>query len=479
MASFNNIFLGQFKKKEFVQMGSESNINYFYDIEEGSKTGKLLSPTPGWELRKTVPVGTISRALYNKQNTFLYYVISNRIYQLDSNLTELDITSSIQLNTSAGYVGVDSNQNDQVIFVDGGNAYAYDEGTATFSVLAGVGLPSTPTDVVFFDGRFYIIARDNQIYAGGLNDVTDWSVLRTGDFNTRPDKTVGIRRLGRQIFVMGQQIGEIWQNKGLAGGFPLAKNNSVYIDYGCLSVASIDESDGEIIWLGSRKNGKASVFMSRGANPIEISDKSVDEAIRNLNNYSNAVGNIYRQGNNLFYNLTFPSDNLTLVCNLTNDFSWHLEEDVGGLRHPAQDVADFRNETLFCYYNQNQLYKLSSDIYTSNGANLKRQKITPQIYSEQYKNLRISKLEIDMLFGKAAADLNLFTQRMLLFISFDGGVTYQSRRPISISKIGQYKYRMIWRNLGFGRNITFKIESYNNYPMHILGDNLILEEMKL
>ena len=70
----------------------------------------------------------------------------------------------------------------------------------------------------------------------------------------------------RQIFVMAKTGTEIWRDVGNTL-FPYQRDNSIAIDHGCLSIESIAEGFGYIIWLSRNNYSNASIVYSTGGSP--------------------------------------------------------------------------------------------------------------------------------------------------------------------------------------------------------------------
>lgn len=203
--------VGSYNNQRFPNIDAERSINLFEYVDLKGKKPKSLISTSGLQ-NQNLDFGTTTggfRAEY-VLNNFEYFVIGTDIWRRDVNnvLTKLNNTP---LPTSAGYVGVDANNNpngSQIIFVDGEIGCVWDTGTEEFTFdlrTVDPGFPLAPIDVCFIDG-FLLVAHGatNQFQLSGFNDVYSWSNVSnpfTADASTDELTVLTNYALGMEIQV--------------------------------------------------------------------------------------------------------------------------------------------------------------------------------------------------------------------------------------------------------------------------------------
>ncbi len=176
--------VGSYNNQRFPNIDGERSINMFEYIDPKGKKPRALLSTSGL-LNTGLVFGTTTGGFRAEfvLNNFEYFVIGSDIWRRDinNNLTKLNPQP---LPTSAGYVGVDANNNangPQILFVDGQIGCVWDTGTNQFTFnLRSVdpNFPITPVDVCFIDG-FLLVANGgtNQFELSGFNDVYSWGLV--------------------------------------------------------------------------------------------------------------------------------------------------------------------------------------------------------------------------------------------------------------------------------------------------------------
>ena len=217
--------------------------------------------------------------------------------------------------------------------------------------------------------------------ANTTNQGSNWDVyLPTGDnantityqqslqLQTKPDYAIAVKRIPGQssnVLVFGTSVCEIWTQTASAGLLLFSKNQSVNVDYGCLSIATIASCDQYIAWLGINESNAPviTVFSDQGAG--QISTDGINHVLSDLKFPEQSTATFYRKDGHLFYQLTFfnPADNMTLVYDFETKKFYNLSD--GNLdHHPAIDVIYFDQQSYFLSLNNSSMYALSTDFTT-------------------------------------------------------------------------------------------------------------------
>jgi len=323
-------------------------------------------------------------AYFSLRGNFAIVVINANVYRISVTLGSILIGS---LSTSRGEVFIDENLNSQICLVDGINAYIYNWSLpANLTKQTGGAFTANlvPNYVTYHD-TFFLFGNALRtgngakwyVYSPHITDPTLITAFAEQAFQNKPDFAVAVKRIPGQssnVLVFGRGSCEVHAHVSSAptttGVLPYRRNNSISIDYGCLSVNTIASNEDRIAWLGVNSQSAPVIMMFAGQQSTRISTDGIDHQLSRIKRPDKSTALFYRQDGHLFYQLTFHhndeldpenSDNLTLVydCN-TNTFFHASDQNLN--YHPARQTIFFNQETYFISLNNGSLYKWSTDL---------------------------------------------------------------------------------------------------------------------
>ena len=277
------------------------------------------------------------------------------------------------LNTFTGDVFIDENNAQQIAVADGQALWIYNWGTgdiaqASLPLNTQTGLPIKPGYVTFHDTYFIVPDTESSFwYLSAPNDGLSWlwgagGVPVNGAIQTKPDNSVAVLRApgkGSLIYVFGNNVTEMWNDVG-SQTFPYQRNNSVSIDYGCISPSTIAAMDDMVVFLGVNERSGPTIISCTGANNGKISTDGIDYRLEQIVNPSASYAFFYTEAGHVFYQLTFvdPKDNITFVYDFnTKLFSTLTDEDYN--HHIAARLAFYNDTYYFVSLNDPNIYELS------------------------------------------------------------------------------------------------------------------------
>lgn len=430
-------------------------------VNVGDKeSAPALIRTPGTKKALDLLSGVNVRALFTFDvSNNLYAVSGQYVYKIDSILNAVLIGT---IGTSSGYVSISSNNNEQVIFVDGTGGWVYNESTNVFQKITADGFPNpAPSSVTFMDG--YFIANSvgtNQWQISGLNDGLSWDPTQNAFFQSSADNIIAVKALKTQLYIFGQKNTEVWVDQGQAL-FPFVRDNTMRFQSGCAAIGSVVQGLDLLFWLARDAQGTASVMMSNGSAPVAISTTDLDQEITGYKTVSDAIGYIYRNNGHVFYSLNFPSANTSWLYDVTSNF-WVEQQMQDGSINVINCAANYNGKIYAGHYNQPSIYTIDQDYFDNDGAPINRIVITNPFVEPAYRAIRLNSLEIDMVMGQGNQVPPGFTPRLSLQVSYDRGITWGLQRYRPISKIGlTVGYRAVFRNLGINKDFCFRLEVYD------------------
>jgi hypothetical protein len=117
------------------------------------------------------------------------------------------------------------------------------------------------------------------------------------------------------------------------------------------------------------------------------------------------------------------------------------------------------------------IYELSLDKYTDNGATIRRVR-TAQVVHNDRKRLFHSQLEIEFEAGVGAVFGDDSNPQAMLDWSDDGGHVWGNEHWTGIGAIGEYKNRAVWRRLGASRERIYRLTVTNAVKPIVIGAHL-------
>jgi len=394
--------------------------------------------------------------LYNR----ILVVFNESLYALSSDLSYIRVG---QLDTSNGSVEMAENANSQIGIVDGLNLYVYNYVDNSFLKKTESELGFRPVSITEQDSYLIIAADDsNQFFVSEVNDAFTYPITQMGEIGG--DRIVAVQAHERQLFVFGQRHTELWRDAGLQI-MPYVQEQTMGISYGCLQKDTIAAAFGLVVWLGASDESNAVLLYSDGSQPKEfpVSD-GIDFKINQLTDPSNSSAFLFQADGHTFYQITFETDNLTLVFDFKNQkFFYATDENLNN--HIAKKAIHFSGNNYFIAFgNDPNLYRLSSTLYTYNGATIPRIRITKPHRRSDHKFFKINELEVMAATGYTAEPL-----RIQMATSKDGGVTFGNYVSCDTGPLGALVRLLRWFQLGYAYDWVFQFRFYGQDRFTILG----------
>lgn len=466
-------------------LNAQTCVN-LYPLMGGPKGKNVIAlyGTPGLILRAFLGAEVI-RGMH-EFNDLLYVVAGDTLWELD---TSFNKTSRGTLNTSTGRVSMADNGIAMMI-VDGTNGYLFNDrttpGTFVLEQITDADFPDGASQVVFLDGYFIFDKVDgnpgefmiSSLYAeqpaGGPPD--DFDILDFATADSHPDSIVAMLAHNGHLYLLGESSTEVWYHSGEE--FPFNPVGGARSERGCAAKWSVGHTPDMLLWLSQDHNGGKQVVMAAGFQFEPVSTPAVDFAIEGYDTISDAFGYCYTQEGHTFYVLTFPTENVTWVYDLTTG-QWHRRagwDTPTALyqRHRGNAYAHFAGKHLVGDFATGKIYELDLDTFDEDGDVLRAERTAPVVHDGQSRRrIRFHKLTIDMEVG--VGDSTTLDPQLILDYSDDGGHVWKGERHLSIGAQGGYDARVIARRLGSSRQRNFRVVITDPVKRVLIGASLELE----
>jgi hypothetical protein len=340
-----------------------------------------------------------------------------------------------------GLVGMKTNDREagpQLVITNGTTtAYVYTiSGGLTTTTLTGPAY-----HVEYQDGYFiYDWNGTGKWFISSVLDGTTYDSTETGATNASPDKVVRIVSNHEQVWVFGDKSYEIYYDSGNLD-FPFvrigeATNEDETIGLGARW--SLTEMDNTIYWIGRDRE----VYKANGYSPVQISDPSISEALRNVD-LDQVTAFSYSDGGHKFYQINL--DDKSLVFDAREN-AWHQRGSwINGkwTKHRAATYIRYQDQHLVGDYQTNQIHQIAGH-KDFNSTPLRWEMITPPLHNNG-SIMFFPNLFVDFQSG---VGLGNGTDPTTTLEWSNDARTWSNESRLSMGKIGNYVNRAIKRRLG-------------------------------
>jgi hypothetical protein len=367
-----------------------------------------------------------------------YVVSGNRLYNGDG-----DLLGTIP---GSGLVSMADDGTQLVIVTGLLKSYVYTV-AGGLAEITDEDFPSA-SSVDFLDGYFLFSEPDSgRFFISAINDGTDFDALDFATAESAPDDLVCVFVDHREVWLMGVDTCEIWQNTGNAD-FPFERIPGAINEKGIWGQFTVTQTDNSIYWVDRdgivRRAGE-------GYSPQRISTHSIEYQI-SQGALDDAEAFSYAQEGHEFYVLTVPGAG-TFVYDAATQ-TWHERESINEGRWRGCCFARNGGNQYVGDFESGNVYQLSLDTYTDNGTEQVAEMVFPPVQNEG-KRFRVHEVRLDMETGTDGAP------QVMLSLSNDGK-TWKNEAWTDFGALGEYTQRAVWRRLGMHETLHLKFSISDN-----------------
>lgn len=402
----------------------------------------------------TVGGGSIRNGISSTSGR-MFVVSGQDFYEVLSDGTSVNHGS---LNTQVGRVSIAENKL-QIIVVDGQDGWIFTKATDTWAQITSVNFP-TCSVVTYQDGYFIVTEDDTQkFYISNINDGLLWDALDFTSAESSPDDLISVISDNGNLWLLGNRSVEAYQNTGNAA-FPFERISGAVIQTGCAGKYTVQKFDNSIVWLGVDEQGQGVVWRTNGYQVQRISTQAIERLIDESDDYTDSFAFVYHERGHMFYCLQIRNRETTL-CYDASTGQWHerayLDTNTNDfVLHRASCFMFFDQKGLIGDRETGDIYEMSLD-YNDDAGNPQVREGTGVHIQEEKLNIPINTFELDMEVGQGLTTGQGSDPQIMLQVSKDGGYTWGNELWRDVGKKGKYNTRVIWRRLGIGRDIVFRV----------------------
>lgn len=438
--------VGSTKFGRYKKISSEQTFNMLISDD-------FLVPFAGYKNKAAISPNGQGRGIYPssvRNLNQLVAVFDNGVYLVNQNVAYSRIGT---IGTFEGDVFIAENNARQIAICDKQKLYIYDYSGNTTPAFQEVTLDFTPTYIAFQAG--YFIATNttgNEWRLSDPNNGLSWPAdpPNVGEFETKPDRPIAVLPFpgsGNQLMVFGSIVTQLWTNTG-AQLFPYQLNSYINIDYGCINPATIAALETIVVWVGVNENSGPAIMYTQGGKPIQFSNDGINFRLAQLTNPTNAYGFLFKQDGHLIYQVTWPDDNLTLAFDFNTEKFFTLTDEYMSY-HIAKRVVFFNDRYYFVSINDGNLYEMSSEFTTYDGAEIPRIRVCKNKRLPDSSQFIVNNLNFTLEQGEEA-DI----QRIDFSFSIDGGASFSDYEGYELNRLGKRQNRIDFWNKGMANDFV-------------------------
>jgi hypothetical protein len=313
-----------------------------------------------------------------------------------------------------------------------------------------------------------------------LNNGASWDATQYAQRSIAPDPWKAMVVDGnRQIWLIGEQTGEVWYDAGTSP-FPFAPVPGSVFGYGTPAPYSVKLANDTMIWLSQTAEGAGVVVAATGLEPQRISSYAIETAIAGYARTStieDAEAVVYSDQGHTFYCLTFPSANATWVFDLATGL-WHErgvwdssagDYDLWGPRSHCyafgQHLVGDRTSGLICTMDTDYATECNGDV-------IRRVRVPPPLWLGQGRRLFVSRLTVLLEPGLGTATGQGVDPQMMMRTSTDLK-RWSATQLASAGKQGEFNTRVYWTRLASSDRVWVpELSVADPIPWRLVGANV-------
>lgn len=295
----------------------------------------------------------------------IYAIFGTHLYKNGVSVGTVDATGGVyQFDSCLGGTP-------KLILGNGVKAYTYDGGAGLVEITDGDFVKPFCKGWAYLDGTtYYMTATDAAIRGSDINDPQAWDPLNKILAQIEPDRGVGLNKQLVYVIAFKQWTTEIFYDAANPTGSPLGRVEGAKINYGCTSMNSVQDCDGDLIYMASNRSAATQIVMVSNLKAKVVSTKPI-ERLLNGADFTTIFSWQFNDNGHRFYGITIKSSNITLVYDLAEDM-WSQWTDTDGNYFPmvaATFVDDGTGNTVHIFQGESdgKLYTASSELATDNG----------------------------------------------------------------------------------------------------------------
>lgn len=435
-----------------LPVSAQECVNFYVNIPQApALSAETLFGTPG-----TVELATSGTAQQVNRGAHVmagipFFVNGDALYRLSesSGVFSMDPLGTIE---AEGRVSLADNGTQLMILVPGGKGYIFTADPDTLTEITDPDFRANgePQHTVFIDGYFAITTDTKKFIVSSLNDGTSYNALDFGTAEADPDDIVAPVVFNNQLFIMGSETTEAFQNIGGAD-FPFQRSG-LFLTKGLFAPFSVVVASDTFFFIGGGTNESPAIWAFVGNNVQKVSTTAIDSILQGFteDEIKESFAWSYAQKGAYFVGFSLPTTTLVLD---TITQKWHERKsratDAAGntnlVKYRANSFVSAYGRVLVGDSRDGRVGSVEPEVFTEYGQLIFR-RVASQPFMNNMQAFFLAWIELTVESGVGTTDTP--NPQIGMSISLDGGKTFRDQKLRGLGRKGEFNRRAIWRRLG-------------------------------
>ena len=448
--------VGGTKYARYPKLSTEETVNMMLSDYDGKKA---LVPFLGYrKALQFLPLGEPREVFASVEFGHIIAVYGKTVIIISKFLT---FGAVGEMQTSAGDVSIAENNNGQIVIADGSeNLYIFNHRLSTFTTIQ----PGFIAISIASHNTFIWAAVQNspQVRLSEANNALIWPGILNTFIQAKSDIVRSVLNFDNCVAVIGKVSTTFFYPNPNDPEFPYRPDTNLILPYGTINGNTVDklsdQHSGPKLMAFLAVNEKSNIFIgySRGSEMLTASVDGLDYLLDTLTNPEDSYGFLFQEDNHVLYQLSFPSDNLSLVYDFSAGAYYTVTANNIGQEHPAKRHVYFDKRDFFINFTDAALYETGTEFTTYDGDVIPRARIVQPIRQRTDEVLIVRQIQLQMEHGENS-DGGIID----LCMSKDGGQTYGSYVSKKMSRLGKRQQMIKYWNLGCSNDFRFQFRFHS------------------
>lgn len=466
-------FLWGSGETQSVIADAERTMNWYLETAQSknAKSPMALFPTPGYQVDYQLP-DAVGRGSCNAGGR-TFFVLGATLFEIEADGT-FTARGTVAIDQYPARLFYNGQVGGQIGISSGGNFYTLILATNAFAQQ----LTGTCTMAAYAAGFFFAFSlTTGKVLLSALNDGTNWSggAFMQRELLADPWQCI-FTDANNLLWLIGTESFEVRYNTGV-GTQPWAPLSGLEGLYGIVSPFAFTRTPFGNFWVSATQHGSGELVFSTGSVPQPVRSYAFSTAVSTYLADTGLAGTellSYQEAGHSFVIVHVPAVPATWAWDATEENMaergvWNPNLGRFDLWMPRVQQLAFGKQ-LVAGWTGSQICQMGVEFSTEfdGVTGIVRERTTPGFTSEHARQ-PIDQLELLMDVGVTPLQLGQGSNPTItLRQSVDGGRTYGNERSASVGRIGEYRRRVYWQQLGAPSDVVLRVRVSDPVPYRLI-----------
>lgn len=279
-----------------------------------------------------------------------------------------------------------------------------------------------------------------------------------------PDNITALLSNGSFLYTFGTRSVQVFSYRDDVN-MPFTSPDNAAESIGIRAPNSLASCGSYVAWLAASDIGQNGIYIMEGNTKRRVSTISIEREISRMQYPDDAIGQFWEENQHLFYAITFITDKVTLVYDVTEN-EWHTRQSYNKGYWRPQYATFAYNKIFFGAIDDNALVYLDNNKYTEYDEEcIVRLRRGGVVYSD---NSPFFVDALNLTLNNGAIDNPTIEPKVMMRYSADGNDWTDTELGM-FGAIGRYDIETTWWHLGMAKFLTLEISCSDPIDFAILS----------